>query len=142
MIKLDNHRILKTGEIIREGDFYKNKTNDEIRPVKFSIGREVGSGGYGNYVFYRRKHTKKQTAARRNRTVYIHIPESKPKAKYPTVEFRYKGANREVQVIELNDKYITGLEVNRDGDNPKYQFKKFLRQRLQGAVRLVALADK
>jgi hypothetical protein len=47
-----------------------------------------------------------------------------------------------VQVIALTDRYISGLEVNRDGFKPSYQFKKFLRARLQSSLTLVALADK
>ncbi len=144
MIKLDNHRLLKTGEIIRKGDFYKNKPDDEVRPVKFSIGLEIGERGFASYDFYRRKHTKKPALTFVNgiRSLSRRLSRVKAKAKYPTVTFDYNYRHREVQVIELNDKYITGLEVNRDADKPKYQFKKFLRRRLQGAVQLVALADK
>ena len=137
MIKLDNHRLLKTGEIIRKGDFYKNKHNGEIRPVKFSINREVDTGGYANYDFYRRKHTKKVAPV--TRPV---VADKQPVAKYPTVNFKYNGQHREVQVITLTDRYISGLEVSRDGFKPSYQFKKFLRARLQSSLTLVKLADK
>ena len=137
MIKLDNHRLLKAGEIIREGDFYKNKHDGEVRPVKFSIGWEVGS----NYDFYRRKHTKKVAPVTRP-VAARPVADKQPVAKYPTVNFKYNGQHREVQVIALTDRYISGLEVTREGFKPSYQFKKFLRSRLQTGLTLVALADK
>ena len=142
MIKLDNHRLLKVGEIIRKGDFYKDKTTGEVRPVKFSIGRTVGSAGYRNYDFYRRKHTKKVAPVTRPVVTRPVVADKQPVAKYPTVNFKYNGQQREVQVIALTDRYISGLEVNRDGFKPSYQFKKFLRSRLQSSLTLVALADK
>jgi hypothetical protein len=137
MIKLNNHRLLKTGEIIRKGDFYKNKHDGEVRPVKFSInlkvGSVVGSVFYDNYYdFYRRKHTKKVASVTRPAVA----------DKQPVVNFKYNGQHREVQVIALTDRYISGLEVNREGFKPSYQFKKFLRSRLQSSLTLVALADK
>jgi hypothetical protein len=142
MIKLDNHRLLKAGEIIRKGDFYKNKHDGEVRPVKFSINREVGSGGYANYDFYRRKHTKKVAPVTRPVAARPVVADKQPVAKYPTVNFKYNGQHREVQVIALTDRYISGLEVTREGFKPSYQFKKFLRSRLQTGLTLVALADK
>jgi len=141
MIKLDNHRQLKPDEIIRKEDFYKDNLGT-VRPVKWSIGMTPSRPAYKNYTFFRRKHTKKPALATSNRTVYIRIPESKPKDKYPTVSFFYKSDEREVQVISMDNKYITGLEVNRSGDKPKYQFKKFLRSRIYGDIKLVKLADK
>ena len=136
MIKLDNHRQLKPNEIIRKGDLY-TLNNGEPDRVKFTIGRTPDDYPYNvdcnvHYKFYRRKHTKKPAPVTKKKVV----------AKYPTVNFKYKGQHREVQVIKLDDKYITGLEVIREGVKLKYQFKKFLRARLQSSLALVKLADK
>jgi len=136
MIKLDNHRLLKANETIRKGDFYKTLSTGKIFPVAHSIGR-TPPNGYCGYEFYRRKHTKKVVTPAPQRSVAV----NQPVAKYPTVSFKYNGAYREVQVIKLDDKYLSGLEVNYDTEKPKYQFKKFLRSRIQTAVHLVKLAD-
>jgi len=142
MIKLDNHRLLKPHEIIRKGDFYKDNLGT-VRPVKWSIGKTPSHPAYGNYTFFRRKHTKKVTApVTRPVVTRPVVVDKQPVAKYPTVNFKYNGQHREVQVIALTDRYISGLEVNRDGFKPSYQFKKFLRARLQSSLTLVALADK
>ena len=145
MIKLDNHRQLKPDEIIRKGDFYKTNLGT-VRPVKFSIG-ETPSSISSHYNFFRRKHTKKQavtfTPYRKGGDSGTFTKATKKSvAKYPTVTFAYKGQRREVQVIELNVRYLTGLEVSHVDTGLKYQFKKFLRSRLQTPPVLVALADK
>lgn len=139
MIKLGNHRRLKRHEFIRKGDFYVER-DGLVRPVKYSIGEKV-STYRERILFWRRKHTAKMTV--------IVFPKSavtpKPVAKCVTVTFKYKNRHREVQVIELNGKYLTGLEVTRfldDTTSPKYQFKKFLRSKLQSSVTLVRLVDK
>ena len=139
MIKLDNHRQLGVNEIIRKGDFYKENGSGKVTPVKHSIGRVPKGYTYG-YTFWRRLHTKKVIVVvpRRQPTVAI----KSQAAKYPTVRFEYNFKHREVQVIALNDKYLTGLEVTRyldDKTSPKYQFKKFLRTRLQTQPVLVKM---
>jgi hypothetical protein len=157
MIKLNNHRLLKPNEIIREGDFYKIKEGDDVRVVKFSIGRRAGVYAI-TYDFYRRKHTakkpapvqlrqrhptikpvtKKVTPARRNRTTYIHFPEPTPVAakSVPIVNFIYNGKPREVQVISYDGAYLKGLEMNRNGERIKYQFKQYVTQKIMGCVYL------
>jgi hypothetical protein len=142
MIKLDNHRLLKTGEIIRKGDFYKNKHNGEIRPVKFSINREVGSGGYANYDFYRRKHTKKVAPVHlRQRHPTIEPVTKKIPPAVTVVAFTYPHdhlpVTRNVQVISLDDKYLTGLEIIVGRDKPKYTFKRFLRSKMRTEMKLI-----
>ena len=136
MIQLNNHRQLKLTETIRTGDFFKGVLGG-IAPVKYSIGKTPNR--YYGYTFWRRKHTKKPaTVAPALRRAVAAQP---AKAKYPTVTFKYKWLQREVQVIEMDDTYITGLEVSHvDGKN-KYQFKKFLRRKA-GPIELVKLADK
>ncbi len=134
MIKLDNHRLLKPNEVIRKGDFYKTLSTGVVSPVKHSIGKTPAYGYYG-YEFYRRKHTKKVVAPAPK-------PTAPPVAKYPTVTFKYNYVQREVQVISLTSVYVTGLEVTHEGTKAKYQFKKFLRSRIQSAIHLTALADK
>lgn len=129
MIKLDNHRQLKPNEIIRKGDFYKNNKGI-IFPVDVSIGQKISE--YSQITFWRRKHTKKQPAA-----------PSRAGDKYPTVNFRYKNIYREVQVIKMDVNYIFGLEKMWGSHGEyKWQFKKFLRSRLQTQPVLVKLADK
>ncbi len=136
MIKLDNHRLLKAGEIIRKGDFYKDNTTGEIRPVKFAIGRTVrGEEGYRNYDFFRRKHTKKVAPVTRPKS-------DKPAPTVAVVTFAYphehRPVDRMVHVISLDDKYLTGLERTCLGYGKyKYQFKRFLISKMRTAIKLV-----
>ena len=131
MTKIDNHRLLKPNEVIRKGDIVKNPHTGQAQIVRGSIGSLAGLRAYRGLEFWRRKHTKKVVA-----------PAPAAVAKYPTVTFKYNYLQREVQMIELDSKYVTGLEVTHEGGKNKYQFKKFLRSRLQSAVELVKLADK
>lgn len=143
MIKLDHHRQLGVSEIIRKGDFYKDNGTGVISPVKHSIGRTPRHYRYG-YTFWRRLHTKKPTVAvftpyRKggdSGTFKKVKPDAKPKAKVPVVRFTYKGEQRMVHVISMDDKYISGLERTCEGYGKyKYQFKKFLTARA-GTVEL------
>lgn len=156
ILTLEHKRELKQDETICKGDVYVRygrsyADSGIVQPVKYSIGR-TPSDGYvsSGYKFFRRLHTKKPTAVvftphrpgGSSGTFRKKADVDKAKAKYPTVAFDYNYKLREVQVIALGPVYITGLEVNRDGDKPKYQFKKFLRSRLQSGLTLTALADK
>ena len=138
MIKLDNHRKLKQHEIIREGDLYQD-AQGEIRRVKFSIGRNPS--GYILNTFWRRKHTKKPL------NVVIRIPRSKDttasdKTKNVTIvtfqySHNYVPRGRIVQLIKVDGQYVTGLERTGYSGEYKYQFKRFLRNRIQGSITLV-----
>ena len=141
MKTLNNHRQLKPNEVIRKGDLFKNLEGVGI-PVGGSIGALVSD--WPRLNFYRRLHTKKVSTPLHPATGAA--PRIKPAQtgdKHPTVTFRYKNIGRRIQVIKLDDKYLTGLELTVGMDfKPKWQFKKFLRSRLQSPPVLVKLADK
>jgi hypothetical protein len=123
MIKLDNHRQLKPNEIIRKGDFYTNKMG-EVYPANWSIGKTPSR--FGEYTFWRRKHTKKPA------TVTVATPATTKQTEPVTiVEFDYNQTSRLVQVIKLTDEHLKGLEITEGRDHKrKYQFKSFLRSRI------------
>lgn len=153
ILTLEHKRELKLNEVIAIGDvcvrYGRHFDSGVVTPVKHSIGNKPLDYQSQGYKFYRRLHTRKQTAvvftphrAGGNSGIFRKKADvDKAKAKYPTVAFDYNYQRREVQVIALGPVYIAGLEVNREGDKPKYQFKKFLRSRLQSGLTLTALAD-
>jgi hypothetical protein len=138
-MKLPNHyRKLKEDEVIRKGDFYIS-TNDAsiIGTAKRSVGRLVSEykTDYPVYDFYRRRHVKAQSTLK----IIVKGDKAAVVEKRPVnvtvVRFRYKGCPRRVQVIKFDDHYLTGLEITPGENNkPNYQFKNFLRRRMESAV--------
>lgn len=53
------------------------------------------------------------------------------------VEFTYNWKSRRVQLISLDSQYLIGLEITREGSRYNYQFKKYLRYKIDnGLIRL------
>jgi hypothetical protein len=147
MIKLDNHRKLNSDEVIRKGDFYRDKHSGSVRPVRHSIGLVVSHYGTDSYDFFRRKHTKKPAVVVKftpHRTggdsgTFRKVTATKPEQKtpkMPLVKFKYHSTKhwgapteRTVKVISMDDTYLIGLDVLEDGG---HQFKRFRIDRIRG----------
>jgi len=140
MNELENYRQLKPHELLRPGDKYVY-----ISSPKKVVGTMqcIPVGGlapdhWPEYRFYRRRHTAKN--------LFIKHPQDqdrlKPEKKL-VVTFYYPShsgkcnVDRKVQVIDLNDEYLTGLEMTNVWETGKnqyrtnYQFKKFLRTKIK-----------
>lgn len=136
MIIPSNYRQLKTDEIIRKGDLYRQGWDGNAIPVRNSIGKTVSAYPENTYTFWRRRHTKPVVASTQ---VATPSKASKPKKTVTVVSFSYTGSQshvprlRTVQLISLDDKYLTGLEVT--GDQPgdyTFKFKRYLRWKIRG----------
>jgi len=132
----NNYRQLKPTEIIREDDLYRQEWDGSTLLVKNSIGRIVSAYSSNIYTFWRRRHTKSVVAPTQ---VATPSKASKPKKTVTVVSFSYPGSQshvprlRTVQLISLDDKYLTGLEVT--GDHPgdyTFKFKRYLRWKIRG----------
>ena len=142
----NNYRQLKSTEPLRKGDLYYRwnwKDRSTKQPIIYRLrGSLYGpptAGDYRDYLFFRRRHTKVVAPARRvDPQVGV---EGSAKVKKVQVEFDYphegKVITREVQLISLDDKYLTGLEIGARWDKEarqwktSYQFKKFRRDRIK-----------
>lgn len=141
MIIPSNYRQVKTDDTIRKGDLYRSKLDlNLVGSARWSIGHKAGD--YSDYTFWRPRKTvkvkpssgaswlphpkqttpKKDTGAKKNVTI---------------VEFTYNWKSRRVQLISLDSGYLTGLEITREGSRYNYQFKKYLRYKIDnGLIRL------
>jgi len=142
--KLNNHRQLKIGEIICKGDFYNRRgINDTYHPVKYSIGNTVNLTDYFLYSFWRRRHTKKLSSLT-NVIRHLNKLATPSKAKVEKknvaiVNFGYPSRDgyihgRLVQVIGMDDDYLWGLEITKQPDGTKYQFKKFRQDKMTTSI--------
>jgi len=134
MIIPSNYRQLKTDEVIRKGDLYRSKHNlTNVGPVHWTIGTVVGNTR--DYTFWRRRHAK---ATPLSRAAAAPTPAQPTTKKNVTiVEFTYNWKSRRVQLISLDSQYLTGLEITREGSRYSYQFKKYLRYKIDsGLIRL------
>ena len=138
----NNYRQLKPNEKLRRGDLYRRIPNGEV--LKLSWDNPSPAGAYSTHCFWRRRHTKVVTPAapKPKRRVDPQVGvEGSAKVKKVQVEFDYphegKVITREVQLISLDDKYLTGLEIGARWDKEarqwktSYQFKKFRRDRIK-----------
>lgn len=133
MIIPSNYRQVKTDDTVRKGDIYriKNRRHGIVAFVHWSIGRKVSY--YPNFTFWRPRKTAKVTPS--SGASWLPTPAKKQtksdKKTVTIVVFTYNWKSRRVQLISLDDKYLTGLEITREFCSPyKYQFKKFLRSRI------------
>ena len=132
-MKIPSHyRQLKPNETIRKGDLCKHEhsnygTVDTVS--NFAIGKR--SDTFNGWTFWRRRHVKKSSA--------IKTDTSKGPHSITVVGFYYKGKNRVVQMIKMDDTYLKGLEMNWNKEKKKYsyQFKSFLLNRIFGNVVLI-----
>jgi hypothetical protein len=139
MMKIpENYRKLKPAEYINPGDYYESKEENDVGIMHHEGGLV---SAYSHYNFYRRRHVKKVTRAVRQTSadavinqVAKDIVKKTPVAVvtfgYPHKD--YGTEHRTVQLISLDDTYLTGLEItsNVRYGKTKYQFKKFLRSRI------------
>jgi len=197
---LDNVRQLKPNEMVRKGDWYREKGASLYnRMIKDGTNNAVF---WSNYEFFRRIHKakptttykecdcdfckrfykeckeemKKKTSEVKKQTCICGDPGcNKPeqfkqfkdnlskiaatksktsgvnKPKVLVVSFEYPHSNdftwmpRNVQVIEMNERYLIGLEITNVWNDetrdylPHYQFKKFLRSKIRyNSVELVS----
>jgi hypothetical protein len=128
MIIPSNYRQLKTDEIVRRGDLCRHEWDHVVFPAKNSIGLSVGAYPSSIYTFWRRRHAK---ATPLSRAAAAPTP-AQPTAKknVTIVEFTYNWKSRRVQLISLDSQYLTGLEITREGSRYSYQFKKYLRYKI------------
>jgi len=133
MIIPSNYRQLKTDEVIRTGDMYRSKFDfQNVHEVRNSIGLTPSNLQLIGYTFWR---ARKATVTPRVATPTPAKPTTKKNV--TIVEFTYNGKRRRVQLISLDRQYLTGLEITREGSRYKYQFKKYLRYKIDnGLIRL------
>ena len=140
MNELENYRQLKPHELLRPGDKYVYIPDPKkvVGTMKYIPVGGLVADHWHEYRFYRRRHTAKN--------LFIKHPQDqdrlKPEKKlvvtfsYPSRKETYS-VERKVQVIDLNDEYLTGLEMTllwETGKNQyrtNYQFKKFLRTKIK-----------
>lgn len=133
---------MKPTEKLRKGDLYRRGTNGEVRKLLWNNPETAGS--YSRHKFWRRRHTKyvPPTAPKPKRRIDPQVGVGgTAKVKKVQVEFDYphdgRVITREVQLISLDDKYLTGLEIGARWDTEdrqwktSYQFKKFRRDRIK-----------
>ena len=132
-----NYRQLDYDEIIRKGDLYQ-PTNypTNINSVKYAIGCYVRDY-LNNYTFWRRRHTKAITKALPSVPMRKGIITATEKSKKTVIEVSFDYPKKDgylktriVQLISLDSRYLVGLEKTWQGAKPKYQFKKFLRNKI------------
>ena len=127
-----NYRQLKPDEIIRKGDLYQSVFDKLIvAPVRHSIGNKASSRP--DYTFWRRRHTK-ATPLSRVAAASTSAQPTANKKNVTIVEFTYNWKARRVQLISLDAKYLTGLEITREGSRYNYQFKKYLRYKVDNGL--------
>jgi len=137
----NNYRQLKPNENLRRGDLYRYKDTGAVQKLTNANGF---ASSYPHYTFWRRRHTKyvPPAAPKPRQRVDPQVGvEGSAKVKKVQVEFDYphegKVITREVQLISLDDKYLTGLEIGARWDKEarqwktSYQFKKFRRDRIK-----------
>jgi len=125
-----HYRKLGPDEIPKRGDYYKFDKEVDQWSGKFSYP----SRSYPGWQFFRRKHVAVKATPS--------VAKKNPNGKLVVVEFEYPSHDsgflktREVQLIGMDSKYVTGLEITnlwnkKEGKyTPKFQFKKFLRSRI------------
>lgn len=150
----DNYRKLRDEEVIRAGDIYQYYYDNTIKSTKRSIGRTVNQYDGMGYTFWRRRHTKKVVVVTTPSSMMVTTPkfpvisngglpknddndDTKKPANVAIVSFDYPNRHgvqkrRVVQVISLDDVYLTGLEITTEDygcRKYKYQFKKYIRSK-------------
>ena len=133
----NNYRQLKATEKLLRGDLYHRLPNGDVQKLRWN--NPVPASNYPNHSFWRRRHTK-------------YVPpigvaqDTFRKTKRVQVEFDYPHdgcvITREVQLVSLDDKYLTGLEIINGWDikvrkyKTIYKFKKYRRDRIKGGIYL------
>ena len=128
-----NYRQVKSSDIVRKGDIYRNKTDfNDIGYARYSIGRPASNNS--GYTFWRPRKNAKVTPQ-----AAAPAAPAKPSTKkiVALVAFEYPRKNgsvklRVVQLISLDSDYLVGLEKNWTPDGYKYQFKRYCRNKIVG----------
>jgi hypothetical protein len=130
-MNIDNHRLLKDTEIIREGDIFVSIQDSNFNgKVDRSIGDTVSKWKIDGWDFYRRRHIKKTVEV--EKVVKVNPPKEFKLKNVPIVNFVYNDTLRSVVVIKMDETYLKGLEIthSRSSEKREYQFKTFRRDRI------------
>jgi len=138
-----NYGPVKPNKTLRKGDIYIHKNDSDVSGVMAHNNPSRTAGSYPDYIFYRRRHIRQAPVVH---TLTSAADVTKQQAKNITVvSFGYPSSkwdvmiHRIVQLISFDDKYLIGLEwVEKRNGRREYQFKKFLRSRINsGRIQLV-----
>jgi hypothetical protein len=114
---------IKRGIIAQLG--YEPTIKELFNYALHSIGRKAGD--YPDFTFWRKRQSSKIVASE----------PATSKKNVTIVEFTYNWKSRRVQLISLDSQYLIGLEITREGSRYNYQFKKYLRYKIDnGLIRL------
>lgn len=150
-MRLPSHyRKLHSYEVIKNGDYYVNPSNpDVLGKVNSSVGHVVSeyNKNFSNYDFYRRRHVKAKSPLKIVRTKSVAPSDyqvvAKKSVNQTVVKFLYKNKTRRVQLISMDNRYLTGLEIYTNSDGvTQYQFKNFLRSRMETPAVLEAFGPR
>lgn len=164
-----NVRKLKPSEFLRKGDWFFD--NDTKMVQQMSNDNDLTAGDWPNYSFFRRKHTAKKKLGIKqisdgvdklneasNKITKAFAPtysklatvEKQDGVKHVYVRFQYPSSEygylkvRDVQVISMDETYLTGLEksdTTKENGKYKWSFKKFLRSKIP-YIQLIAISTK